>query len=325
MHHEASRLSGSSLRPCGKLWALGLAHLPGKSGGVSPPKGWKALTKGSRSWQKGRCLGGALEGKGKGDQDTPPVSAVGLSESLKPPVPVRHKEPTAKGHVHYARSGIQSFDVFSCRFLDTSIEMKLSSTTTFSSFAFKNHPVPWVLCSSASWYWWLLKEHRRRNIKWHWGGDFPVRPVVKTLPSNGGGEGLIPDWGAKIPHALWPKNQNIIWKQNYNKFDKGFKNGPCKKKSLKKNDTNLSTGLWKWKSLSAGMMGCDEGRAVLMTRVTPVGAQAAFFNCVIAITFFLSWRATLSPPSLWLGAKSDDSIFWDLKGTQHHSEYFMCS
>ena len=57
------------------------------------------------------------------------------------------------------------------------------------------------------------------------------------------------------------------------------------------------------------MMGCDEGRAVLMTRVTPVGAQTAFFNCVIAITFFFSWRATLSPPSLWLGAKADDSIF----------------
>lgn len=33
----------------------------------------------------------------------------------------------------------------------------------------------------------------------------------------------------------------------------------------------------------------DEGRAVLMTRVTPVGAQAAFsFNCVIATPFFFS-------------------------------------
>ena len=32
---------------------------------------------------------------------------------------------------------------------------------------------------------------------------------------------------------------------------------------------------------------CDEGRAMLMTRVTPVGAQAAFsFNCVIITTFF---------------------------------------
>ena len=36
-------------------------------------------------------------------------------------------------------------------------------------------------------------------------GDFPSGPVVKTLPSNAGGVGLIPGWGAKIPHALWPK------------------------------------------------------------------------------------------------------------------------
>ena len=33
----------------------------------------------------------------------------------------------------------------------------------------------------------------------------PGGPVVKTLPSNAGGVGLIPGWGAKIPHALWPK------------------------------------------------------------------------------------------------------------------------
>ena len=32
--------------------------------------------------------------------------------------------------------------------------------------------------------------------------DFPSGPVVKTLPSNAGGMGLIPDRGAKIPHAV---------------------------------------------------------------------------------------------------------------------------
>ena len=32
--------------------------------------------------------------------------------------------------------------------------------------------------------------------------------------------------GAKIPHALWPKNQNVKQKQYYNKFNKNFKNGP---------------------------------------------------------------------------------------------------
>ena len=43
--------------------------------------------------------------------------------------------------------------------------------------------------------------------------DFPGGPVVKTSPSNVGGASLIPGWGAKIPHALWPKNQNIKQKQ----------------------------------------------------------------------------------------------------------------
>ena len=35
-------------------------------------------------------------------------------------------------------------------------------------------------------------------------GDFPGSPVVKTLPSNAGGVGSIPGWGAKIPHASQP-------------------------------------------------------------------------------------------------------------------------
>ena len=54
-------------------------------------------------------------------------------------------------------------------------------------------------------------------------GDFPGGPVVKTLPSNAGGAGSIPGQGAKIPHTLWPKNQNIKQKQFCNKFNKDFK------------------------------------------------------------------------------------------------------
>ena len=38
--------------------------------------------------------------------------------------------------------------------------------------------------------------------------------MVKTSPSNTGGEGLIPGQGAKIPHASWPKNQNIKNRSN---------------------------------------------------------------------------------------------------------------
>ena len=39
--------------------------------------------------------------------------------------------------------------------------------------------------------------------------DFLSEPVVKTLPSNAEGASSIPGWGAKIPHALGPKNQNM--------------------------------------------------------------------------------------------------------------------
>ena len=43
--------------------------------------------------------------------------------------------------------------------------------------------------------------------------------------------GSIPDWGAKIPHASQPKNQNIKKQKKYcNKFNKDFKNGPPFKK-----------------------------------------------------------------------------------------------
>ena len=39
--------------------------------------------------------------------------------------------------------------------------------------------------------------------------DFPGGSVVKVSPSSAGGAGSIPGQGAKIPHVLWPKNQNI--------------------------------------------------------------------------------------------------------------------
>ena len=37
---------------------------------------------------------------------------------------------------------------------------------------------------------------------------FPGGPVVTTSSSNAGGAGLIPGWGAKIPHASWPIYKN---------------------------------------------------------------------------------------------------------------------
>ena len=56
---------------------------------------------------------------------------------------------------------------------------------------------------------------RELNITWR---DFSGSPVVKTLPSNAGGAVSNPVWGAKILHALQPKNQNIKQQKYYNKF-----------------------------------------------------------------------------------------------------------
>ena len=61
--------------------------------------------------------------------------------------------------------------------------------------------------------------------------------MVKTSPFNAGGAGSIPGRGAKIPHALQPKKQNIKQKQDCNKFNKDFKNSPHQK-NLKKNKRN---------------------------------------------------------------------------------------
>ena len=47
---------------------------------------------------------------------------------------------------------------------------------------------------------------KKKKQKPSW--DFPGGPMVKTLPSNAGAVGLIPGWGAKIPHASWPKKPN---------------------------------------------------------------------------------------------------------------------
>ena len=49
--------------------------------------------------------------------------------------------------------------------------------------------------------------------------DFPDDPVVKTSPSNVGDVGSTSGQGTKIPHALWPNNQNMKKKQYENKFN----------------------------------------------------------------------------------------------------------
>ena len=59
-------------------------------------------------------------------------------------------------------------------------------------------------------------------------------PVVKNLPSNARGSGLITGRGAKIQHASGPKHQNIKHRQCWNKFNKDFQNGPHQKKKRKR-------------------------------------------------------------------------------------------
>ena len=55
--------------------------------------------------------------------------------------------------------------------------------------------------------------------------EFSGGPVIKISSSNTGDAGSIPGQGAKIPHASWPKTQNIKQKQYFNKFNKDFQNG----------------------------------------------------------------------------------------------------
>ena len=70
--------------------------------------------------------------------------------------------------------------------------------------------------------------------------------MVSTLPFNALGVCLIPDWGAKIPHALQLKDHSLKQKQYCNKFNKDFKNDPHQKKSLKKErERRLYAETWK--------------------------------------------------------------------------------
>ena len=64
--------------------------------------------------------------------------------------------------------------------------------------------------------------------------DFLGGPVVQTSSSRAAGVGSIPRWEAEIPHASWPKNQNIKQEQYCNKFNKVFKTDPHQNKSWKK-------------------------------------------------------------------------------------------
>ena len=72
-------------------------------------------------------------------------------------------------------------------------------------------------------------------------GNFPGGPVVKTSLFNARRVGLVPGQGARIPHTLWQRNQNIKQKQHCNEFNEDLRMVHIKKKKkrekLKKNLT----------------------------------------------------------------------------------------
>ena len=45
-------------------------------------------------------------------------------------------------------------------------------------------------------------------LPWEDARETSLVPVTDTSPSSAGDAGLIPNWGAEIPPASWPKNQN---------------------------------------------------------------------------------------------------------------------
>ena len=62
---------------------------------------------------------------------------------------------------------------------------------------------------------------------------FLGNPVVRTSLTDAGGIGLIPGWGAQIPHALWPKNQDIKQSNIVTNSVKSLKNGAHPKTASK--------------------------------------------------------------------------------------------
>ena len=54
--------------------------------------------------------------------------------------------------------------------------------------------------------WWPESSHESGATRSLW--DFPDAPVVKPSASSAGVSGSIPALGAKIQHALGPKDKN---------------------------------------------------------------------------------------------------------------------
>ena len=106
-----------------------------------------------------------------------------------------------------------------------------------------------------------------------------------------GGVGSIPGWGTKIPHALWPKKQNVKQKQYCDNSIKTLKMVQVKKKPLKY-DTNEPVCKTETDSWAERTDLClPSGRAFGRMRLADVNCyiwngQTTRSHCVAQITIF---------------------------------------
>ena len=77
----------------------------------------------------------------------------------------------------------------------------------------------------------LLKSYIGKK-KSYIGTSLEVQRLRLHLPMQGC-VGSIPGQGIKIPHASWPKNQNIKEKQYCNEFNRDFEKRSTSKKREK--------------------------------------------------------------------------------------------
>ena len=107
--------------------------------------------------------------------------------------------------------------------------------------------------------------------------------MVKTSPYNVGGAGLIPGWGAKIPHALGPKTQNIKQEQYCNKFNKEFKNCPHQK--ILKKKKSILEGI----ALCNRDLICRQGNSIWKVHhyVALISSSSTGDECILSLRFIL--------------------------------------
>lgn len=97
------------------------------------------------------------------------------------------------------------------------------------------------------------------NFNWKYEYFINVKKVLPRLPwwssdgtllSNARGAGSIYGRGSRIPHALWPVDQNKERKQCFNKLNRDFENGPHFKKILKNKKGTIPLISVRWACLN---------------------------------------------------------------------------